>query len=186
MFDDNLYFCIIITVVLLMVIYGRPSKTSDYLIEYDNTQFKYLEKLYFVDKQIENSKITDNKIIIDKFGSIEEITNKLNNCEKFIPNIVSIYNITINPRSFFDSNKYINSTKIMIIKIINDLIDIQQIKLLVNKNFECNENNLCGNYGYFYSLDKKISIVNIYPIFNDTDKVINLTIYVIKKPFWHI
>jgi len=186
MFDDNFYICVIVAAVLLMVIYGRPNKTSDYIIEYDNEQFKYFEKLYFVDRQIEKNYKIETKIINnDANGSIEDITSRLNNCERFIPNIVSIYNIKLNPKSFININKYAGTNKIMLIKINNQDIAYTNIQLLVNNNYEC-DNNICGNYAYLYSLDKSKSIVNIYPIFNNSDKIANLTIYIIKKPFWYL
>ena len=166
MFDDNLYIVVMISAIFLIVIYGRPNNTSEYNVEYDDKQFKYLEKLYFVDKQIEKNKDTKTSIQIEPFGSIEEITPKTNNCEKFIPNLVSVYNIMIKPNTMFNSEKYINSKQIMLIKINN--VEPNQISLLVSTNFECDK-NLCGNYGYFYNLDKKKSIVNIYPIFNNSE-----------------
>ena len=183
MFDDNLYIVVMISAIFLIIIYGRPNNTSDYIIEYDDKQFKYLEKLYFVDKQIEKNKDAKTSIQIEPFGSIEEITPKINHCEKFIPNLVSVYNIMLKPNTMFNSEKYINSKQIMLIKINN--VEPNKIALLVNANFEC-ENNSCGNYGYFYNLDKKKSIVNIYPIINNSENTADLTIYTIKKPFWYV
>jgi hypothetical protein len=186
MFDDNFYIFVVVIAVLLMVIYGRPNKTSDYIVEYDNEQFKYLEKIYFIDKQIENNNKIPTKIINNDInGSIEDITSRINNCERFIPNIVSIYNITLNPKSFININKYTGTNKIMLIKVHNQIIPYDYIKLLVNNNYEC-DNNICGNYAYLYPLNKSKSIVNIYPIFNDSDKIVNLTIYIVKKPFWYL
>ena len=74
----------------------------------------------------------------------------------------------------------------MIVKIKDDYIEWSNIKLLINTNYECDNQKICGNYGYFYDLTKKISILNIHPIFNNSNKNINLTIYIIKKPYWHI
>jgi hypothetical protein len=122
-------------------------------------------------------------IQIEPFGSIEEITSKMDDCEKFIPNIVSVYNIMLNPNTLFPTEKYINSKEIMLIKINN--VEPNKIALLINANYECNI-NYCGNYGYFYNLEKKKSIVNIYPIFNNSKNPANLTIYSIKKPFWYV
>jgi hypothetical protein len=183
MFDDNLYIVVMISAIFLIIIYGHPNNTSDYIIEYDDKQFKYLEKIHLVDKQIEKNIDGKHNIQIKQFGSIEEITSKMNNCEKYIPNIVSVYNIMLNPNTLFPTEKYINSTQIMLIKINN--IEPNKIALLIKANYEC-DNNSCGNYGYFYNLDKKKSIVNIYPIINNSDIPADLTIYTIKKPFWYV
>ena len=39
--------------------------------------------------------------------------------------------------------------------------------------------------GYFYDLTKIISITEIYPIYNNSNETIIITLFIIKKPFWH-
>ena len=39
--------------------------------------------------------------------------------------------------------------------------------------------------GYFYDLKKDISITGLYNIYNNSENSINITIFIIKKPFWY-
>jgi hypothetical protein len=57
--------------------------------------------------------------------------------------------------------------------------------LMVKEEKECNS-GICNNYGYFYDITKKISVLDIYPIYNNSDVLINLTLIIMKKSFWHI
>jgi hypothetical protein len=58
------------------------------------------------------------------------------------------------------------------------------LMLLIDYNNECN-NNICNKYANYYDITKKISILNIYPIYNNSNSIINITVIIIKKSFWH-
>ena len=47
------------------------------------------------------------------------------------------------------------------------------------------ENININSYGYFYDLEKSISITGIYHIYNNSIEPIYITCFILKKPFWH-
>ena len=62
------------------------------------------------------------------------------------------------------------------------------LELLIDtEKFDLNENSNipAQSYGYFYDLEKVISIVGIYHIYNNSNEQINITCFILKKPFWH-
>ena len=42
-----------------------------------------------------------------------------------------------------------------------------------------------NNFNYLYNFNKKINVLDIYPIFNNNNFKILLTIFIMKKPFWY-
>ena len=60
--------------------------------------------------------------------------------------------------------------------IVNNHTNNNNLKLLIKKS---------NNIGYFYDLINKMSIVNIFPIYNDSENIITFTLYIIKIPFWY-
>jgi hypothetical protein len=146
------------------------------VIEFDDDKFKHLRNLGLLESRIRQNSNSNVEI--------ENITKKVNGCETYIPNIVGVYNINIKPKSYINLQKYINRNLIMVILYNNDT-DIGKLQLVVNTNKECS-NNKCGNYGYFYNVNKKMSIFKIFPLYNNSDKIINVNIFSIKKPFWYI
>jgi hypothetical protein len=196
-FDDNICWIImIILITLLIIIYGGPKK-YDYPVEYDKHNFSYIENLFLFEKLFENYSIQNN-------DNYEDITQKYQNHNQIVPNLLNLYYVSLKPNTHFIFNKIMNCTPIMIIynhnNIDTDITNDADLKLLIRQTNECDKvnkvnkvNNLnesnkiisqCNNYGYFYTLTNKISVVNIFPIYNDSDKIINFTLYIIKKPFW--
>ena len=186
--NDNSYYLVIIIMILLIVIFGGYKKNIKYQIEYDQKNFRYLNALTFFEKQLQ--KYNNNNFDFMK------ITNEVDLTHCLIPNIVDIFFVNIKPQSFFDIKKHIKNIdeNIMVIYNHNLVYEIKDnfnnvhfnndnLMLLVDSNDEC-LNNICNKYGYFYQINKKISILNIYPIFNDSNDLINLTIFIIKKSFW--
>ena len=53
---------------------------------------------------------------------------------------------------------------------------MNDLELVISKN----ESDL-----YMYDLEKNISITGIYDFYNNSDLIINFTIFIMKKPFWH-
>ena len=126
-----------------------------------------------------------------------QITNEVDLSECLIPNIIDIFFVNIKPHSYFDIRKHVKtkSSNFMVIYNHNIITEIQDnftninsanenLMLLLDSVKECNY-NICKNFGYYYPINKKISILDIYPIYNDSNYVINITIIIIKKSFWH-
>jgi hypothetical protein len=188
-FDDNSYLLVLIIMILSMVIFGRAKKNREFIIEYNPQNYQYLNSLTIFEKELQkyNSKNFD----------FIKITNEVDLSACLIPNIVDIFFINIKPHKYFDIRKEIKdfNSNIMVVYNHNIFTDnndyftsltFQKNKLfmLLDRNKECIK-NICNNYGYFYEITKKISILDIYPIFNDSKNTVNITIFIIKKSFWH-
>lgn len=174
--DDNIYFIIIIILSLLIIIFGGPNKLN-YLVEYDKKNFKYIDKLSYFNNNF--------KYLIKNNETFED-TIQYKYYNQIIPNLLKIDYISLKPHEFYNFNKFSNSNILMIIYNHNSLDDNNHnsLKLLIRTQNKCNNINKCIKYGFFYNLINKISIVNIFPIYNDSNKIINLSIYIIKKSFW--
>lgn len=153
------YFIIIIILIIFMTFYGGKNKLSK--IEYQTKYFSNLQNLMKFEKKI-NIKNDENIEFID-------ISNKLEIC--IIPNLEKIYYLNLKPYTSFKINDFDFERNVMIIfnhkKIKFSLI------LKEDKNFD-----------YLFNLNKKINILDIYPIFNNNYFSISLTIFIFKKPYW--
>jgi len=178
--NDYSYFLLIIILCLTIVIYGRPKKHDNLKIEYEETNYKYLKILTIFEKQLQKYNSTNFDFI--------KITDKINLSECFIPNIVDIFFINIKPHSHFYINNHVSNdiAKLMILYDHNSNLDDydKNLMLLINYKKECIDEK-CSYYGYYYDINKKISILDIYPIYNNSNSVVNLTIFIIKKSYWH-
>jgi hypothetical protein len=166
--------------ILLIVIFGTYKKHKENIVEYDQSNFKYIESLKIFEKKF------------DKFNNFSDeylkITEKINLTNCLIPNIVDIFIINLKPKKIFNINKLISNIKsnVMIIydhSNMNTNSTTNNLFLLIDQNNECN-GDICGNYGYLYPITNKVSIFGIYPIFNFSDKTINFTLLIIKKSYW--
>lgn len=187
--DETSYLIVFIIMVLSIVIFGRAKKNRDYIIEYNPQNYQYLNSLTIFEKELQ--KYNSNNF------DILQITNQVDLSSCLIPNIIDIYFVNIKPKKFFDVRKHIKDFKSNIMVLYNHNIFLENkdnftnldltknnLFLLLDKNMEC-KNNICSNYGYYYQITKKISILDIYPIFNNSENTINITIFIIKKSFWH-
>lgn len=187
--DNNSYLLFIIIMILSMVIFGRAKKNRDFIIEYNPQNYQYLNSLTIFEKELQ-------KYNSDKFD-ILKITNEIDLSSCLIPNIIDTYFVNIKPFSYFNITKYCDKHKSNIMVIYNHNIFsenkynfsninsyLNNLFLLIDSNKECTD-NICKNYGYYYKVSKKISILDIYPIYNNSNQTINLTIFIIKKSFWH-
>lgn len=184
--NENSYILIVIIIILTMLIFGGPKKHNNLQIEYDSKNYRYLDSLILFEKELQ-------KYNSSNFDYLH-ITNQINLSECLIPNIIDIFFVNIKPYSYFNINNHVinNVSNLMILydhnmdNNINKNIDNYKTKLmlLLDKKKEC-INNICNNFGYYYDITKKISILDIYPIFNNSDSIINITIIIIKKSFWH-
>ena len=175
--------------VLSIVIFGTAKKNKNFLIEYNPKNYQYLNSLTIFEKELQKYNSFNFEIM--------QITNQVDLSECLIPNIIDIFFINIKPLGYFDVKKHINNYKSNIMVLYNHNItsekadNFSNIDLISNKLYllldsvtECN-NEMCKKYGYYYQITKKISILDIYPIYNDSTNPINLTLVIIKKSFWH-
>lgn len=179
--------------IFAILIYGGSKKHNNLQIEYNSKNYQYLNSLTVFEKQLQKYNSSDFEYL--------QITNKIDLSSCLIPNIVDIFFINIKPNSYFNTNKHVidNISKLMILynhnintgmdnlKNTNDTNGTESGKnlmLLIDKKKEC-IHNICNNYGYYYNIDKKISIFDIFPIYNNSNFIINLTVIFIKKSFWH-
>ena len=189
--DDNSYILVVIIMILAIIIYGSSKAHSKFQIEYNSKNFQYLNSLNIFEKQLQKYNSSNFEYL--------QITNQIDLSECLIPNIIDIFFININPYSYFYTNKHVKNiiSNLMILYDHNITIDSNidnfkdishltnnNLMLLLDYNNECN-NNICNKYANYYDITKKISILNIYPIFNNSNSIINITLIIIKKSFWH-
>jgi hypothetical protein len=159
--------------ILLILIFGGSKKNNILQIEYNFDNYKYLELLNIFEKQLE-------KYNSNEFNFLK-ITDKIDLSDCIIPNIVDIFFINIKPQSYFFINEYVTDkiSKLMVIYnhnlIKNNLTD--DLMLLLN---------IKNNFAYYYDITKKISILDIYPIYNNSKMFINITVFIIRKSFWYL
>ena len=187
--NNNSYLLVIIIMTLAIVFFGGYKKHNNFQIEYYPQNHQYLNSLTYFEKDLQ------------KFNSanfdIMQITNEVDLSECLIPNIIDIFFVNIKQHSYFDIIKHFKTkiSNFIVIYNHNIITEIQDnftninsanenLMLLLDSVKECNY-NICKNFGYYYPINKKISTLDIYPIYNDSNYVINITIIIIKKSFWH-
>ena len=158
-----MYYVITIILIILMLFYGGKNNINK--IEYNSNYFKNLSNIILFEKDIK--KTIKNDLNID----FEDITNKIN--IHVIPNLQYVYYIDIKPKHFYNIDKIDIHYNIMIIFKHNEK---DKIQLIVKKD---------KNDMYMYDLPKKISITGIFPIYNDSNTVSSITVFIMKKPYWY-
>ena len=169
--DNILYIIIIIILTVMIIFYGGHNFQNK--IEYESNFFNNINNLIIFEKKLQKYSNIKNFINTD----IININNYVKMCDYLIPNFLNCYFIKINAYSLFNIYNIIDlNYRDSSILIIFNHNKINNLELLINnKNI----------YGYFYNLNKKISITSVYPIFNNSNTIIYITIFVMKKPFWH-
>lgn len=184
--NDYLYIIIIIGLTIFIIFYGGHNLQNK--VEYDTDYYENLNLIILFEKKLQN--IT-NQFNFSKsnFHNINEIVNISHN---IIPNFKNCFYIRIKPFELFNVTNIIDyddfNTHIMILFNHNKH---NNIELLIDNNihdfykskFNCSSHN--HDIGFFYSLNKIISVVDIYHIFNNSSDDIIITCFIIKKPFWH-
>jgi len=173
----------------MIVIFGGPKKHDNLQIEYQPNNFGYLNNLTYFENQIHQNNISSDI----EFTNITEKIN-LSNC--LVPNIVDIFIVNIKPYQIFNVGNHVKNDLASIMIIYDHNMSSQQynfsnipnlainnLKLLINKKKECVNYN-CNLVGYYYDISKKVSILDIFPIYNDSEHIVNITIFIIKKPYW--
>ena len=180
--NDTSYTLVIVIMFLAIVIYGGSKKHNNLRIEYDPKNYRYLNSLTVFEKQLQKYNSSNFDFL--------QITNQIDLSECLIPNIIDIFFINVRPYTYFNTNDHVinNISKLMIVydHNINDNMKAinKNLTLLVNKKKDCID-SICNDYGYYYDITKKISILDIYPIYNNSSSIINITVIIIKKSFWH-
>jgi len=171
--NEFTYILIILFLTIFILLYGGHNNQD--LVEYDSNYFKNLNRIVLFEKklQIYNSNVNFNN---KDFVNIKDYI-KTSMC--LIPNLVDLFFINIKSHGFFIINKIFDKKEhkkehMMIIFNHNKVNDLE---LLVGLDNNSN--------GYFYDLKKDISIVGLYDIYNNSQDSINITIFIIKKPFWY-
>jgi hypothetical protein len=186
--DDISYTLVLIIMFSLIVIYGGSKKHNNLQIEYDSKNYKYLNSLTIFEKQLQQYNSSNFDYL--------QITNKINLSECLIPNIIDIFFVNLKPYSYFNTNNFVkNKISNLMVLYVHSLTNTSDnntniknnnpnLSLLINKKKECIKNN-CTNYGYYYDINNKISIFDVYPIYNNSNFIVNISIFIIKKSFWH-
>jgi hypothetical protein len=189
--NDNSYTLVIIIMILAIVIYGGSKKHNNLRIEYNPKNYQYLDSLTIFEKQLQ-------KYNSSNFDYLQ-ITNQVDLSECLIPNIIDIFFVNIKPQTYFNTGNHVEIpiSKLMVVynhsinvdadnfKNITTISDLNKnLTLLIDKKKDC-VNEVCNNYGYYYDITKKISILDIYPIYNNSDSIINVTVIIVKKSFFH-
>lgn len=189
--DDFTYLILIIILLIFMIFYGGHNYQNE--IEYSSNYFTNLNSIITFENKIKSLFETkQNDFTLE--NNYININKYLNTKNILIPNFVNCFLIKIYPYKIFNILNIISSNDIkmhiMILfnhKKTNNLeliIDINKCDIYENNiiNTNSNINKICG---YFYDLEKKISIVDIYDIYNNSNKPIEISCFIIKKPFWH-
>ena len=181
--EDLLYLIIIITLTIFIIFFGGHN--NQYKIEYESDYFDNLNSIVNFEKKINFIYLNNNDILKNKnFINIDKyfcVTNIL------IQNFVNCFLIKIEPKHFFNIFNIIDKSLVKYhIMVIFNHYKFNNLELLINNNNQLNQlNSNINSEGYFYHLKKNISITGIYHIYNNSDKMIIITCFILKKPFWH-
>ncbi len=190
--DNYLYIIIIIGLTIFIVFYGGHNQQNK--VEYDSKYFDNLNTIIYFEQKI--NKICQNNIFNN--ANFININKYFDTTTILIPNFIDCFFIHIKPFHFFNIFNIVTksdiNTNMMIIFNHNNhnnlelIVDNPEHNLYgvntdKNKNILA-ESNLYFN-GYFYDLEKVISVVGIYHIYNNSNENITITCFIVKKPFWH-
>lgn len=172
--DDNLYFIIIIGLTIFIIFYGGHNHQN--LVEYDSKYFCSLGTIIIYENKL-NKFITNDDIIFNQ-DNFFNLNKYLNTSDIIIPNFVGCYYIKINPFNIFNINKIVNKK------------NVKNYMMVIFNHNKHNDLELILDYlsndtiGYFYDLDKTISITGIYNIYNNSNQFVTITCFILKKPYW--
>ncbi len=140
--DNNTYLLVIITMVLLIIIFGGYNKNTNLQIEYNLYNYQYLNSLIYFEKELQKYNHGNFELL--------QITNKLDLSECLIPNVIDIFFVNIKPKTYFNIINYVSEhmTKLMVIfnhNLQNINLNSDNLMLLLQSKNEFNNNN-CKNY----------------------------------------
>jgi hypothetical protein len=185
--DFYLYIIIIIGLTIFMVFFGGHN--NQVKVEYENNYFQKLNSIIIFENKL--NKINNDNIFTNK--NYVNINKYFDTTDILIPNFVNCFFIKILPYTIFNIFNLIDKkdmkTHIMILfnhKKYNNLellVDNTENNLYKDDYFN-NFNNFKSS-GYFYDLEKTVSITGIFHIYNNSTEIIYITCFILKKPFWH-
>lgn len=178
--DDFVYFLIIIILTFVILFFGGHNNQD--IIEYKSNYFTGLKYIIGFEKKIRLISENNYKINIFKEKNFVNINKYFNTANILIPNFVNCFLIKLEPYKMFNIYNIINKVnqKTHMMIIFNHNLS-NNLELIIKNDLNM-ENN---HYGYFYDLEKTISIVGIYHIYNNSTDTINISCFILKKPFWH-
>lgn len=180
--DEFLYLILIIGLTIFIIFYGGHNNQNR--IEYDSDYFQNLNTIINFEKKI-NSIFLKNKDIFKNKNFIN-MDKYLNTTNILLPNFVDCFLININPNSVFNIYNIIEKSTIKNhMMIIFNHSEHNSLELIVcsDEDYYCYE--FKKNDNYFYKLNKNISITGIFHIYNNSNKYLTITCFILKKPFWH-
>ncbi len=176
--DDILYILIIIGLTIFIIFFGGHNNQNR--IEYSTNYFDNLKYIINFEKKI-NIILEKNKDIFINTNFVN-INKYFNTTNILIPNFINCFFIKINPYSIFNIYNIVDKKDIYTnMLIIFNHQKHNNLELLIDDNNSIQQNN----YGYFYDLEKIISITGVFHIYNFSNNIIVITCFVLKKPFWH-
>ena len=160
-----MYYVIIIILIIMMLFYGGHQHIKK--IEYDSKYFINYHKILLFENKLLN---IYNKNILNEnnFMSLDK-----NIYSSLVPNLENVFIIKIKSLSEFNIKLLNDSDKFIMVLLNSNNIPIY-IKITNNDD----DNN-------FYKLDKKIHIIDLKNIYNNSNKDIVIFVFICKKPFWH-
>jgi hypothetical protein len=181
--DELLYFIIIIILSIFILFYGGHNNQNK--IEYNSDYFVNLNYIVGFEKKINSIYLKNNDFF--KNNNFINIDKYFNTTNILLPNFVNCFLIKIYAQNVFNIynliNKEIINNHMMIIFNHNKQNNLELI-VCDNPDYKCCDFNSNTN-NYFYDLEKNISITGIFHIFNNSNKDITITCFILKKPFWH-
>ena len=126
-----------------------------------------------------------------------DLSNYIKSAHVILPNFIGCFAIKINSGEYFNIYKIAkqNELKSNIMIIFNNsksndlelLMDNEENNLyqITKPSDITNDTPIHNSIGYFYELDKIISITDLYHIYNNSPYNVVITCFIIKKPFWH-
>lgn len=182
--DDYLYIIIIIGLTIFIIFFGGHN--NQVKIEYDNFYARKLNSIIIFENKL--NKLNNQNIFIKK--NFVNINKYFDTTHILIPNFVNCFFIKINPFEIFNIFNIIEKKNMMAqMMIIFNHHKCNNLELLVNNSeFNLYNSDYKSNLktiGYFYDLEKHISITGINHIYNNSVEIIYITCFILKKPFWH-
>lgn len=185
--NDILYFIIIIGLTIFIIFYGGHNHQN--LVEYNSKYFCNLSSIIIYEKKL-NEFINDDNMIFNQDNFLN-LNKYLDTSDIIIPNFVGCYYIQIKSFDIFNINKIVKKKDMIYnMMIIFNHHKHNDIELIINDstNNLYKNNNLINDKtfitGYFYDLEKKISITGVYHLYNNSNQNIIITCFILKKPFW--
>lgn len=178
---DNLFYLIIIIILSIFIMFFGGHNNQE-LIEYESNYFSNFNSIILLEKKINSlCKMNFDKIFLN--NNFFNINSFLNTFNLLLPNFVNCFLIKISSFNAFNIfniiDKHDYNRHIMIIFNHYHYNNLELIIESKNDRFKLNDNNV-----YFYNLKKKISIVGIYHIYNNSNENVIITCFILKKPFW--